>query len=115
MGREEYAKNFLDRFSDAIVEALGSFISLFKKDWKVKNRSKMEEWKLMLYALNRSPPGLIGLFLVLIFVFLGIFGPPRLAPPWSYRFFPSNYNFNTYLAPPGFNVHHERYRTEGGR
>ena len=99
MGREEYKKNVLDRLSDALVEGLGSFFSLFKKDWKKKNRSKMEEWKLMLYALNRSPPGLIGLALVLMFVFLGIFGPSMA--PWSYRFFPSQYNMSTYLAPPG--------------
>jgi len=99
MGREEYKKSILDKFSDALVEGIGSFFSLFKKDWKRKNRSKMEEWKLMLYALNRSPPGLIGLALVFIFIFLGIFGP-RLAP-WNYRFFPTNYNLDTYLAPPG--------------
>ncbi len=105
MEREEYKKTVLDKLSDALVEGMGSFISLFKKDWKRKNRSKMEEWKLMLYALNRSPPGLIGLALVLMFVFLGIFGP-SLAP-WSYRFFPTNYNLDTYLAPPGskFQLH----------
>ncbi|WP_209475546.1 ABC transporter permease [Thermococcus stetteri] len=97
--QEEYKKGILDRLADKFVDLLGSFISLFKKDWKKKNRSKMEEWRLMLYALNRSPPGLIGLALVLMFVFLGIFGP--LLAPWNYRFFPSLYNPDTYLAPPG--------------
>jgi len=99
MTQEEYRKGILDRLADKLVDAIGSLISLFKKGWKNKNRSKMEEWKLMLYALNRSPPGLIGLALVLMFVLLGIFGP-SLAP-WSYRYFPALENTTTYLAPPG--------------
>lgn len=99
MSQEEYRKGILDRIADGLVEALGSFINLFKKDWKKKNRSKMEEWRLMLYALNRSPPGLIGLAFILMFVFLGLFGP-SLAP-WSYRYFPALENMTTYLAPPG--------------
>jgi len=99
MTQEEYKKGILDRLADKLVDAIGSFISLFKKDWKNKNRSKMEEWKLMLYALNRSPPGLIGLVLIGIFIFFGIFGPS--IAPWSYRYFPALENMSTYLAPPG--------------
>ncbi|MDV3104738.1 ABC transporter permease [Thermococcus waiotapuensis] len=99
MSQEEYRRGILDRIADGLVEALGSFVSLFKKDWKKKNRSKLEEWKLMLYAFNRSPPGLIGLAFILLFVFLGLFGPS--IAPWSYRYFPALENMTTYLAPPG--------------
>ncbi|NJE77396.1 ABC transporter permease, partial [Thermococcus sp. ES12] len=80
--QEEYKKNIFDKIADKLVYGLGSFINMFKKDWKKKNKSKMEEWRLMLYALNRSPPALIGVFLVVMFILLGIFGP-RLAT-WRY-------------------------------
>ncbi|WP_461866449.1 ABC transporter permease [Thermococcus sp.] len=102
--QEEYKKGILDRLADKFVYALGSFISLFKKGWKEKNKSKMEEWRLMLYALNRSPPALIGLVLVIGFIFLGIFGP-HLAP-WKYNYFPSLENWTVqYPAPPGTSVY----------
>lgn len=101
--QEEYKKGILDRLADKLVYGIGSFISLFKKDWKKKNRSKMEEWRLMLYALNRSPPGLIGLFLVLLFVFFGIFGP--MMAPWPYNYFPFFDNSSAYLAQPGTTVY----------
>ncbi|AEH24012.1 ABC transporter permease [Pyrococcus yayanosii] len=100
--QEEYKKTILDKLADKLVYGLGKFISLFKKGWIEKNRSKLEEWRLMLYALNRSPPALIGLFLVLIFIFLGIFGP--YLAPWKYNFFPTLYTANydqVYLVPPG--------------
>lgn len=100
--QEEYKKNLFDKIADKVVYGIGSFITLFKKDWKKKNKSKMEEWRLMLYALNRSPPALIGVFLVIVYIFLGIFGP-RLAT-WRYNFFPSLYTSNysqVVLAPPG--------------
>ena len=100
--QEEYKKNIFDKIADKVVYGIASFITLFKKDWKVKNKSKMEEWRLMLYALNRSPPALIGMFLVIVYILLGIFGP-RLAT-WRYNFFPSLYTSNysqVVLAPPG--------------
>ncbi|AAL81534.1 ABC transporter permease [Pyrococcus furiosus DSM 3638] len=100
--QEEYKKSILDKLADKFVYGLGKFISLFKKGWMEKNRSKLEEWRLMLYALNRSPPALIGLFLVMIFIFLGIFGP--YLAPWKYNFMPTLYTSNydqVYLVPPG--------------
>ncbi|NJE26779.1 ABC transporter permease [Thermococcus sp. MV5] len=106
--QEEYKKNIFDKIADKLVYGLGSFINMFKKDWKKKNKSKMEEWRLMLYALNRSPPALIGVFLVVMFILLGIFGP-RLAT-WRYNYFPSLYTMNftqVILAPPGSEAHLE--------
>ena len=107
--QEEYKKGILDRIADFLVIALGSFINIFKRDWKKKNKSKMEEWRLMLYALNRSPPGLIGVFLVLVFIFFGVFGP-RLAP-WPYNYFPFFDNGTAYLAPPGTQVYLPSHET----
>ena len=100
--QEEYKKSILDKIADKLVYGLGSFISLFKKDWKEKNKSKMEEWRLMLYALNRSPPALIGLFIVILFILVGVFGP--YLAPWKYNFFPMLYTSSydkIVLAPPG--------------
>ncbi|CAB49658.1 ABC transporter permease [Pyrococcus abyssi] len=100
--QEEYKKSILDKIADKLVYGIGKFITLFKKDWMEKNRSRLEEWRLMLYALNRSPPALIGLFIVIIFILVGIFGP--FLAPWKYNFFPTLYTShydNVYLAPPG--------------
>ena len=96
---EEYQRSILDRISDSFIEFLVSVISAVKKGWKEKNRSRIAEWRLMFYALNRSPPGVIGLFLVTFFVFLGIFGP--YLAPYKYNYFPIFDNGKTYLSPPG--------------
>jgi peptide/nickel transport system permease protein len=53
----------------------------------------------MFYALNRSPPGVIGLSLVTIFILLGIFGP--VIAPYRYNYFPLFEESKTYLSPPG--------------
>ena len=108
--QKEYKKSILDRLADKFVIGLGKFISLFKRGWMEKNKSRLEEWRLMLYALNRSPPALIGLFLVILFIFLGIFGP--YLAPWKYNFFPTLYTSNysqVYLVPPGSRATLEYY------
>ena len=97
--REEYEMSILDRVSDTLIDGFASFINILKKDWKRRNQSKIKEWKLMAYAMNRSPPTLLGLFIVIVYIILGIFGP--YMAPWSYDFFPVNYNFSAQLAPPG--------------
>ncbi len=96
---EEYQRGILDRISDRFIDALVTVISSVRKGWREKNRSRVAEWKLMFYALNRSPPGVIGLFLVTVFVFLGIFGP--FLAPFKYNYFPIFDNGDTYLSPPG--------------
>lgn len=95
---EEYYRSILDRFSDFFIEILVSVISSIRRGWREKNRSRIAEWKLMFYALNRSPPGVIGLLLVTFFVFLGIFGP--YLAPYKYNYFPIFDNGDTYLSPP---------------
>ncbi len=75
MAEEVYEKKVLDRISDALIDGLVSIIDKVKPGWRVKNRGRIEEWKLMLYALNRSPVGLLGTSLVVLFIILAIAGP----------------------------------------
>ncbi len=103
MSEEEvYEKKVLDRFSDALISFLVKVITAFKKDWYRRNKNRVDEWRLMLYALNRSPIGLAGLVLGMGFVIIGIIGP--IIAPHSYDF---SYIIATgqykkyYLAPPG--------------
>ncbi|WP_456396164.1 ABC transporter permease [Thermococcus sp.] len=97
--KEEYEMGILDRVSDRLIESFASFITLFRKDWKRKNQSRIKEWKLMAYSINRSPPTLLGLFIVIVYLFFGIFGPYLVT--WPYDFFPVNYNVSSQLAHPG--------------
>ncbi|MCE4603633.1 MAG: ABC transporter permease [Aeropyrum sp.] len=76
---EVYEKKLLDRLADALVDGLASLIDLFLSGWKERNRARLDELKLTLYALNRSPIGLLGVVLVLAFIIVAILGP-TLAP-----------------------------------
>ncbi len=100
--REEYEMSILDHISDRLIDGLAVFINLFKKDWRRRNQSKIQEWKLMAYALNRSPPALLGLVIVVAYIIFGIIGPYLAS--WPYDFFPVMYNSTSKLAPPGSNV-----------
>ncbi len=99
MSGEEYQKSVLDRVSDLFIELLAKLIDRVRPGWYERNRSKVSEWKLMAYALNRSPPGVIGLILVLAFIFVGIFGP--IIAPFSYRYFAIYDAPGSDLAQPG--------------
>jgi len=55
---KEYQRKILDRASDKVIDLLVSILSAIRPGWKDRNRSRISEWKLMLYALNRSPIGL---------------------------------------------------------
>ncbi|WP_457590409.1 ABC transporter permease [Geoglobus sp.] len=96
---EEYQKKLLDRVSDKVIDLIVFLISIFRKDWREKNRSRISEWRLMFYALNRSPIGVAGLFIVTVFTLIGIFGP--MIAPYKYNYFPIFENPDTYLSPPG--------------
>ncbi len=99
---EVYEKKILDRLSDALIAFLVKIITAVRRDWYRRNKNRVEEWRLMLYALNRSPIGIAGLILGLGFVVVGIIGP--IIAPHSYDF---SYIMATgkykeyYLAPPG--------------
>ncbi len=103
MAEEEvYEKKILDRFSDALIAFLVKIITLFRKDWYRRNRSRVEEWKLMLYALNRSPIGIAGLVLGMSFIIVGIIGPIIAPHSYDFSFIMATGQYKKYfLAPPG--------------
>ena len=96
---EVYEKKLLDHLSDFFIKAVVRIMDSIKPGWSVRNKSRIDEWRLMLYALNRSPTGIVGLILVASFIIIGIFGP--LVAPYSYSdllvFKNSHYRF----IPPG--------------
>jgi len=99
---EVYEKKFLDKITDKLVDTVAGIINKIKPGWIVKNKSRIDEWKLMFYAFNRSPPGVIGAILILGFILIGIFGP--YFAPYSYREFLYIEYGETYLVPPGTTV-----------
>ena len=59
-----------------------------------RNRAKIEEWKLTLKVLLRSPSAVCGLVLVLLFLFMAVFGP-YISPSDPYKI-----DFTKRLRPP---------------
>jgi len=76
---EVYEKKLLDRVADALVAGFAAIADRLSPGWSTRNRGRLDEWRLMLYTLNRSPLGLVGVALVTFFLFLALFGP-RIAP-----------------------------------
>ncbi|BAN90349.1 ABC transporter permease [Aeropyrum camini] len=74
-GDEVYEKKLLDRVADAIVDSLAALMNVLRPGWRERNRARLDELKLTLYALNRSPIGLLGVALVVIFIMIAIIGP----------------------------------------
>jgi len=89
----------LDRAADLLISLLVKLITLVRRDWYAKNRARVEEWRLTLYALNRSPTGVAGLILSMGFVVVGIVGP--FVAPYGYDQFLYLENPDLYLTPPG--------------
>lgn len=86
----------LDKLTDKVIDAYVGLREFFHPGWKAKNRSRISELKLMLKAFNRSPLAWTGLILVLIFIFIGIFGPLIAPEPyWEIYVYPKN-------MPPGW-------------
>ncbi len=97
--KEVYEKKVLDKLVDFILGNLTSIIDRVRPGWKVRNEARVEEFKLTLYALNRSPPGLLGLSLVSFFILVALIGP--YIAPFSYDMPLVLCDQNSYLAPPG--------------
>jgi len=86
----------LDKFTDKLVDGYAALRELISPGWKEKNRSRINELKLMLRAFNRSPLAWVGLMLVLVFVIIGVFGPMLAPEPyWDVYRYPKN-------MPPGY-------------
>ncbi len=66
------------------------------KEWKIKNRAKIEEWKLTFRVIMKSPLALAGLLLVLAFLIIATIGP-YISPYDPYKI-----NFEEMLQPPSF-------------
>ncbi len=99
---EVYEKKILDKFSDVLIAFVVKIITLFRKDWAKRNKSRIDEWRLMLYALNRSPIGIAGLVLGLGFVIIGIIGPWIAPHSYDFSYIMATGKFKEYyLAPPG--------------
>ncbi len=96
---EVYEKKVLDRVSDAFVDALANLFDKIRPGWKVRNQARVDEWKLMFYAFNRSPIGIAGAVLVAIFIIIAIIGP--WIAPFSYGTSLALCNQTAYLAHPG--------------
>lgn len=96
---EVYEKKVLDRIVDLVVDSIVIVIDRIRPGWKVRNEARVDEFKLTLYALNRSPPGLLGLLLISSFMILAIIGP--YVAPFSYDMPLVLCDQRAYLAPPG--------------
>jgi peptide/nickel transport system permease protein len=98
--REEvYEKKILDRIVDIVVDGLARIFEVARPGWRARNEARIEEFKLTLYAFNRSPPGLLGATLVMLFIALAVLGP--LIAPFSYDMPLVLCDQNAYLASPG--------------
>ena len=97
-----YHKSLLDRLSDKIILGIARLIDRLRPGWFQRNKSRVDEWRLMAYAINRSPPGIAGAILVAAFVIVAIFGP--YIAPFSYDTSLQFFDKNSYLAPPGTEI-----------
>ncbi len=95
---EVYEYTILDRVSDSIILSLAKAIDRVRPGWLKRNKSRVDEWRLMAYAFNRSPPGIIGLAIVLIFLLLALFGPYMAV--FRYDIPLTFFDQNAYLAKP---------------
>ncbi len=92
----------LDKLSDALIGLIAKIASKVNPKWLEKNRYKLEEWRLMLYALNRSPIGVAGLILAMGFIVIGIIGPYIAPHSYDFSYIAATGKYQEYwLAPPG--------------
>ncbi|MET1159328.1 MAG: ABC transporter permease [Thermoprotei archaeon] len=84
-----------------LVKIIDLYVRLrdrFDPEWSTKNAPRIREWKLMAYTYSRSPIGIVGGFLVLMFAILAIIGPAiAWQPYWEYKVVE---NPDLWLAPP---------------
>ncbi|WP_070807824.1 ABC transporter permease [Pyrodictium occultum] len=100
---EVYEKKLLDHMSDLMLAGLAAVADRIRPGWSTRNRGRLEEWRLMLYTLNRSPLGLLGLLLAAVFVVLALLGPSIAPLGYDTQLFLCDSHAR--LAPPGTVVH----------
>ncbi|RLG80816.1 MAG: ABC transporter permease [Thermoprotei archaeon] len=92
---------------DFVYKALVKVIDLYTRirdrvnpEWSIRNSPRIREWKLMAYTYSRSPIGLVGGSLVLLFAIIAIIGPALAWQPyWEYKVVE---NPDLWLSPPCF-------------
>lgn len=99
MSEEVYEKKILDRLADLFIDGFAFLMDKVRPGWRRRNKSRIDEWKLMAYAFNRSPPGVLGAFMVLFFLFVAILGP--YIAPLSYDVQLTFFDPDANRAPPG--------------
>ena len=81
-----------------IIDLFTSFLERLRPGWIERNRSKIDEWKLMAYAFSKSPIAVTGGILATITVILALFGPMiAWEPYWQYKVVD---NPDLWLKPP---------------
>ncbi|MEB3825070.1 MAG: ABC transporter permease [Desulfurococcales archaeon] len=95
---EVYEKKLLDKLSDKMIDGFSAIAEKIRPGWRERNKSRIDEWKLMFYAFNRSIPGIIGLVLVIAYVIVALAGP--YLAPFRYDIPLQFFDKNSYLAPP---------------
>ena len=89
----------LDKIGFGVVDLIALFLNAVRPNWIKRNKAKIDEWKLMIYAFNRSTLGVIGLVFLIFYLFLGFYGP--VLAPYKYNEYPANILPETYLLEPG--------------
>ncbi len=98
MAEEVYEKKILDKLADKVIDGIATLIDKVRPGWRERNKSRIDEWKLMAYAFNRSPPGVLGAILVLTFIIIAIIGP--YIAPLDYDIQLTFFDPNAKRAPP---------------
>jgi len=92
-------KRISDVLADDFMGSVQKLGDRIKPGWANRHKAKLDEWRLMMYAYNRSLPGLIGFLLALGFVVMGVFGP--FLATYRYNEFLIIQNPDYSLKPPG--------------
>lgn len=75
----------------------GSFFgSRWIKEWVARNRSRLQEYKLVLHYFSKSPLAVAGLLIMLTFFFVAVFAPYLAPYPESYM------NLEERMLPPSW-------------
>ncbi|MEM2186889.1 MAG: ABC transporter permease [Thermofilaceae archaeon] len=75
--------NILYKSSTVLLNKYAELRERFNPGWLERNKSKLQEMKLTLYALTTSKTGAAGLVLVLTTTFLALFGPSLSWEPYD--------------------------------
>jgi len=93
------SERIFDRLTNTFLKAIRGVSERIRPGWSTRNKAKTDEWRLMMLAYSRSLPGMIGFFLALLFVMMGLFGP--FIAPYRYNEYLIIENPDYSMKPPG--------------